>query len=394
VSNEHGSAFQRFYLTVRAYDEGIFVLSADENKKGRVSFMRPLSREEQAEGKEETFHTNIFAAINPEYELNDPVDVKKIGPDVFLLSRGDNLVYRIDGQTFELYSATNLGLESPLMCPMVLCGKDRKVLAYYVLLGNGDFVRMDYNSDETFPNSLNVTEVDKVYSKEWMVGTNLRSYHYFLNYENSSVYYCFDICNLNRPTKMNLKLTQNREELVNIVMDPNNPSFPSVVVISRSQIDPRRITQEVFMLQGSGFLSSSFKESYRATNFTLSRESEIRSNDVYRSTFYTNGNKLYRWMLDADMIGYSSYYNYELALPETPVVDLGEGKEITCFDFSADSKQVYLGVYDPSLPDLKGSVYVYDADKIDKATGELQLLKKYEGIADKPIKVFWKNNNK
>ena len=46
------------------------------------------------------------------------------------------------------------------------------------------------------------------------------------------------------------------------------------------------------------------------------------------------------------------------------------------------------------LPDLKGSVYVYDADALDPETNQLKLIKKYEGIADKPIKVFWKNNRK
>jgi len=43
---------------------------------------------------------------------------------------------------------------------------------------------------------------------------------------------------------------------------------------------------------------------------------------------------------------------------------------------------------------LKGCVYVYDADALDPVTNELKLLKKYEGIADRPIKVFWKNNRK
>ena len=64
------------------------------------------------------------------------------------------------------------------------------------------------------------------------------------------------------------------------------------------------------------------------------------------------------------------------------------------FSFTPDSKQLYLGVYDSRLTGLKGSVYVYDADALDPETNQLKLLKKYEGIADKPIKVFWKNNRK
>lgn len=62
--------------------------------------------------------------------------------------------------------------------------------------------------------------------------------------------------------------------------------------------------------------------------------------------------------------------------------------------FTPDSKRLYLGIYNSILPDLKGSVYVYDADALDPETNQLKLIKKYEGIADKPIKVFWKNNRK
>ena len=90
---------------------------------------------------------------------------------------------------------------------------------------------------------------------------------------------------------------------------------------------------------------------------------------------------MYRWKND--------WYYYQ-PIPQTPVITL-DGKEITCFEFSPDEKQLYLGVYDPSLPDLKGCVYVYDADKLDPETRELTLLKKYEGVADRPIRVFWKN---
>ena len=87
-------------------------------------------------------------------------------------------------------------------------------------------------------------------------------------------------------------------------------------------------------------------------------------------------------------------WNAEPKLPQTPVVTVGNNCEITCFDFSQNGKELYVGVYDPGLSGLKGCVYVYDADALDPVTNELKLLKKYEGIADRPIKVFWKNNRK
>ena len=97
VTNEHGSTFKYFTLFVKAaFDQGIFVLSSDEDKKGRVSFMRPLSREEIEAGKEESFYTSAFVSVNPGYALNDPTDAEKIGPDIFIASRGDKLIYRMN----------------------------------------------------------------------------------------------------------------------------------------------------------------------------------------------------------------------------------------------------------------------------------------------------------
>lgn len=170
------------------------------------------------------------------------------------------------------------------------------------------------------------------------------------------------------------------DDLINVVMDKNTMSC----LVSRKKENPNQIVVTRGYASNKGGMTSSWVYTYEADRITLTRESIMQSNDAYNSIFYTNKNKLYRW------------YNWNASpvLPETPVISLDENCEITCFSFTPDSKRLYLGIYNSRLPDLKGSVYVYDADALDPETNQLKLIKKYEGIADKPIKVFWKNNRK
>ena len=383
VSNIHGSTFKYFRLFVNApFNQGIFVLSADENKKGRVSFMRPLSREEEDAGKTESFYTSAFATVNPQFELNDPTDVEKIGPDIFILSRKDKLVYRIDSKTFDLFNVTDFK-DLPWMSPLAIFSKDRSITNYIVLSETGEFGNVNYNSDIAFKGSnyFENNEVkNKIYKK--ITGepkppstrvTNIRAHHFMLNYEESKLYFIYD---LGYPKEEEF-LDQN---LINVVMGVNTMSC----LVSRSKTNPENVVITRGYANSRGGMNDAWVYTYPAGEITLTRESVMQSNNTHNSVFYTNGNKLYRW------------YNWiaEPVLPTTPVVNLEVGKEITSFEFSQDGLELYLGVYDPSLSGLKGSVYIYDADAIDPSTGQLRLKKKFEGVADKPIKVFWKNSRR
>lgn len=72
VTNEDGSSFYYFELYVRSpFQEGILVLSEDENKLGRTSFLRVKHPDEVVTGDEE-FNLHAFEGVNPEIVLNDP----------------------------------------------------------------------------------------------------------------------------------------------------------------------------------------------------------------------------------------------------------------------------------------------------------------------------------
>lgn len=382
VSNAHGSTFKYFKLFIKsAFDEGIFVLSADENRKGRVSFMRPLSQEEIKAGKEEFFYTDAFASVNPDYPLNDPTDVEKSGADIFILSGSDNLIYRIDGWTFDLYNVIDLNEVAPNTRPLAILSRDRSITDLVIVPEKGAFTYVNYKSDIPYNSGTDFfggnTRVNKVYYKipPFTSTSRLYSYHYLINYEESVLYYTYNHLSYYCSSR-----TFPNEEIINVVMNKDKVTC----VVSRSKSNPKEINILRGYASNKGMLASEWMYSYEADNITLQQTSMMQSNDTYNNIFYSSGNKLYRWVNS----------NNEPVLPTQPILTLDAQCEISCFAFSTDNRSIYLGVYDPSLPDLKGSIYIYDADALDPATHQLKLEKAYKGVADKPIKIFWKNTRK
>ena len=85
------------------------------------------------------------------------------------------------------------------------------------------------------------------------------------------------------------------------------------------------------------------------------------------------GNKLYEWI-------YKGF-----TLPETPLMTL-DG-EITCMQLSSDEKYVYLGIWNPGAEEeLKGSIYILEMDT-------KKIVREYRGVADKPLKIFYKKDS-
>ena len=95
-------------------------------------------------------------------------------------------------------------------------------------------------------------------------------------------------------------------------------------------------------------------------------------NDPSSCLFFGNQNMVYKWT-----------YN-QSEIPSKAFITLPDGEIIKCMNQSADHKQLYVGTYNSSRSDLKGSLYIYDSDT-GKAIG-----KPYEGVADEPVKVMYK----
>lgn len=374
VSNEYGSTFKNFTVFVQAaFDEGIFILSKNETGKGRVSFMRPLSKEEMATGKEESFFLDAFGSVNPAYALNSPSDATKVGTDIFITSQTDQLIYRIDGKTFDLYNVTDFKESMPWMKPVFIGAADKAVPDVCIMSENGKMAYLNYKSDIVYESEEYLPtrySYNRVYSKILKKSGKPFLYSFFINDDESYIGYTYDYY-FTYGYYDNTAGYFAGQQIINLMLDWSK----QLRVISQSKENPKQIAITKFnpVTQTKAF-STPFAYKYETSNLTLTPRSQVVSNDYYGSVIYNNGNKLYRWI----------YTNQEPRLPTEPVVTLDEGCEITCLALSPDDKELYVGTYDPRATGLKGSLYIYDADK-------LTLLKPpYKGVADRPVKVFYK----
>lgn len=374
VSNAHGSTFKYLALFVRAaFEEGYFVLSKDQAGKGRVSFLRFLSREEIMAGKTEEFQTESFRTVNPSYPLNDPVGSCMAGLNIYLLSGSDRLLYSIDAQTFDIMGVTDFKADFPWMKPMAMLRKNIGNSKATVFSETGGLLLLDYYSAIAIEDYFLFPDKNR-FDKFYMRYERMYDFTFYINFADSKVafsYYApyYDVVWREFPG----------EELITAVMDEDRITW----TVTRDAAHPEhlRITSYGFnSSEGNPWMNPEIYE-YDDPQPTLTRSSQIKCNKLYNGVFYyNNGNKLYRWATG----------NITPQLPDKAAVTLPEDCEITCFNFSPDDKEIYLGFTKAGLPGLKGCFYVYDADRIDPATGELQLLKHYDGIADRPVEVFYK----
>ena len=101
------------------------------------------------------------------------------------------------------------------MKPIGICSKDRSITNYVVLSEDGGFATVNYKSDiavyegEFFEGN---PKMDKMYVK--ITGapippstsvSKMRSYHFFLNYERSTLYYFYDCIHIMRDSKSSPK---------------------------------------------------------------------------------------------------------------------------------------------------------------------------------------------
>lgn len=70
VDNGETIRYKYFVLQIDTeFSEGITVLSRDGDGKGRISFMRTLTKEEINTGKVPMFRTDIMELINPQTKM-------------------------------------------------------------------------------------------------------------------------------------------------------------------------------------------------------------------------------------------------------------------------------------------------------------------------------------
>lgn len=380
VYNEHGSAFYYMIVNVRAgMERGLLVLSSDETQQSFLSFCPVVQAEsELLDATAEDFDTDVWSRINPEEEaLLDVRDmvITKINKSVALLSKAKKCIYELESNTLMLLRKMNLTIAMDWnVVPISMFVYDNTwnggVEYLYVLSENGIVTRsqLEYSGmlQEYFGTTMKCSKMIPLhYNSRW----------------GGTYDYAFGIDNENEKIE-NYGVTDSKndfqgQEIVNLGFAN---ATPYAVSRSKAQPDLLRVTiyekMEDNSKNSNDQLTPSSKYEYTLTApLTLTLETTLIYNDTYHAFFYHNGNKIYRWRTTAQELP------YENDARNTAIVPTGE---ITCMAQSADNEYLYVGVYDEAAAGLKGNVYIYK-------TETLELVKSFIGVANKPVKLFYKD---
>jgi len=365
VSNDDGSAFSTFTLNVNSpYEEGLMVLGQNDQGEGSLAFMRKYTPQEIAQGKVESFVNNLFTLNNPGEKIGkNPTDIAKRQKQILISSSGEGKIYYLNDKTFEL-EATVSAPDIPDFKPVAMNIPDGGFRTASILCEGGKIY------------SLAMLEFlvmkDKKYSQPVIMkttfGFNLNDcFSYFWDSTKSqllqySAYY----------TTNSLQAFDN-QDLVTFFYDAS-----SIYVITRDKTDPSIYTKTVFSQYIQNVSTKVLDIKQQAVlNVSgtplLNPFSPVKVNTAFKKLLYASDNKVYSWFYTGT------------DMQTTPFITIDEGT-VTALEQSPDGTQLYVGVYNPNATGLKGSVYVFDMD-----SGAL--IKKYSGISDKPVKLFYKKKN-
>ena len=114
VDNGETTIFKFFILQIDTeFSEGITILSRDDAGKGRLSFMKTLTKEEISGGKVPTFRTNIMEIANPGMELENVTDMIQQGGRLMVSSGSNGRIYNMDSRSFDIETATSFSGKFP-----------------------------------------------------------------------------------------------------------------------------------------------------------------------------------------------------------------------------------------------------------------------------------------
>ncbi|WP_303181824.1 hypothetical protein [uncultured Butyricimonas sp.] len=354
VDNGETTEFKYFVLQIDTeYAEGITMLSKNSEGKGRLSFMKTLTREEISAGKEPYFQDDIMEVCNPDMELKNVTDMIQHDGRLMISSGSDARIYNMDSRTFGIEMASSFAARFP-----------NAALQQFIGISSQDNMHV-YSSDgrayvyETMLDELLVLDAFADLDVDAGIPYNKPV---FVNYENST-YYIASTSKYIVTSGSNfadLDIIQTCFIGTNLYIFATRKDDPSKVYIGRT-------TSSSF-----GKPTAANMKEYTATGeICMDRNSILVGVKPHTCVYYTYKNAIYR------------YKPYE-ELPTQPVITVPDGMEIKTLSLDPDHGYLYVGVYEKnSTETLKGSLYIYD-------TENSRLVETHKNIGDEPVTVIYK----
>ena len=353
VDNGETTIFKFFILQIDTeFSEGITILSRDDAGKGRLSFMKTLTKEEISGGKVPTFRTDIMEIANPGMELENVTDMIQQGGRLMVSSGSNGRIYNMDSRSFDIETATSFAGKFPGANIQQFVA----ISAYsnmHVLSENKRAYVYETDVDELLVlDAFDGLEVDAGVSHSKPV---------FINYGTSTMY-----APSTSSGAVNSGTIFTNYDIVNTCFINTY-----LYVFSTDKNDPLHIYIPRTSASFAKPTAANTVDYQSSRPIGMDRNSMTVGTKVYNCIYYTYNNEIYRW-------------DPGRQLPTTPSITVPTGMEITTIAVDPDQKLLYVGLYESaSTKELKGCLYIYDAD-----SGEL--LETYDNIADRPLRVIYK----
>lgn len=368
VTNEFGGKVRNFILNVNTeFEEGLIVLSVKDSGVSNISFLKTLTPEDIEAGKVPAFISDVYSIVNPDYPISEATDIDKIMDNVIITTESG--FYYLDDKTFDLLNIFNPGENNPLLIPQELTSIDYKDwdLDYnYILTKDGKVYQFNPELEWIMERGDDAKGGwDKSFQyMDYMIWSTIykSAYNYYIDFDESAVGYKDNMFNYIRRFP--------DYEIVNMI-HTKYAYKQQYYIITAEKSNPDLVT-----IHNGAYHIGSVENTYtyEEPNLTLNKEAIMVVNKNDNCAYYNAGNKLYKWQYGVSASNH---------LPAEPAITLEDGKEITCMVNHMDDSKLYVGVYDPSATGKKGSVHVYQLPS-------LELEAKYEGVADKPVKIIYK----
>ena len=390
IENQYGSSFKYFTANIQApFEQGIVILSNDEQDNSRLSFLRLKEEGELLEAQASDFNTNAFLQANPDVSLRGARDViftrkGELGGGVryyvlAISSESEQKIYLINGRYFLIENLLDVKSYLPNAYPTILCGNgddSNNEIMFGINDGNGNSGNYGFASIRNF--FIREGNVPGAYDKI-VLGQRKVYDRGYTSYMGIFIDNTHEITYVIREGTSRYSSGERfvGKQVVNTVFVNQEGA---IVFVATAKNDPQQISIHRTGVQAS-WESDQIKfdadpyEYADTVEPSLTTDSKMVANVKYDYVFYSQGNKLYRWV----------YMALEPKLPSEPELVLDDpDDEITCMEMSSDQEHLWMCVYNKNATTaLKGKLLV-----VNPVT--MQIEKTIEGISDRALKVMWK----
>mgnify|MGYP000022912476 FL=1 len=381
VENQFGSSFLYFRVNIQApFEQGLLLLSNDEQDNSRLSFLRLKEEDELLEKENTDFNLNAFGQANSDVILHGARDViftrtGKYSNNYVLAisSEPEQKIYFLNGRYFLIENIADVKMLLPEAYPTLLCGNGDGINKRIMFGTNdkaghpGDYGFINLESILVFPGDPSGM-YDKIFSGEVQESTGRPYIGCFIDNTNSNIicyqrgWYLFT-CGERFVGKQVINGVFVDRDMFLITAEKDNPRKISIY---RSNYSVWNWDDEEVEFDTEPYVYT--------TDINLAADCRMVSNEKYQYVYYYQENKIYRWV----------YMASEPKLPTEPELTLDADDEITCMEMSPNREHLWVCVYNKNADtELKGKLLV-----VNPATMAVE--KVFPGISDRAIKVMWK----